>query len=68
MRPDDPVCISEAQQTGESKSETFETLAKILTTENMNSCHEFHDNLCFLIFESDTGQHSQFLQCFCTFP
>ena len=24
----------------------------------------FHDNLCYLTIKSDTGQHSQFLQCF----
>ena len=25
-----------------------------------------HDNLCFLTINCDTGQHSQFLRCFCT--
>ena len=24
-----------------------------------------HDNLCYLTIKSDTGQHSQFLRCFC---
>ena len=24
---------------------------------------KIHDNLCYLIIKSDTGQHSQFLQC-----
>ena len=38
---------------------TFETLITILTIENLNS-----DNLCDLTIKSDTGQHSQFLQCF----
>ena len=28
----------------------------------------FHDNLCYLTINCDTGQHSQFLRCFCTFP
>ena len=26
-----------------------------------------HDNFCYLTFKSDSGQHSQFLQCFCIF-
>ena len=26
-----------------------------------------HDNLCFLTINCDTGQHSQFLRCFCDF-
>ena len=38
---------------------TFETLSTILTIENLNS-----DNHSYLTINCDTGQHSQFLQCF----
>ena len=37
---------------------TIEKLTAILTIENLN------DNLCYLTIKSDSGQHSQFLQCF----
>ena len=39
---------------------TFETLSTILTIEDLN-----YDNLCDLTINCDTGQHSQFLRCFC---
>ena len=40
---------------------TFETLITILIIENLNSW-QFND-----VNKSDTGQHSQFLQCFSQF-
>ena len=39
---------------------TFETLITILTIENLNSV-----NHSYLTINCDTGQHSQFLRCFC---